>query len=110
MPARRGQPLVSFRHCLWRSRVGRLYVETFRRLQRCPVGSAVDADASGISRGSGTADGLIGGARQPLTGGDFIDASTHLLLTGSDPIDGLSNCMDVAQYLVELRLIRDRGG
>jgi hypothetical protein len=51
MPLRRRYRLVSFRHRLWRFRLGRLYVETLR-LQRFPVGSALDGDASGISRGS----------------------------------------------------------
>jgi hypothetical protein len=115
MPARCRQLLVSFRHCLWRSRLGRLYVETLRRLQRCPVGSTLDGDARAISRGSlsDTFGSPIAAARQLLTGGDargdLVDASRYLLLTGSEPIDALSNCVDVMQYLVELLLIGEIG-
>jgi hypothetical protein len=116
MPARCRQLFVSFRRCLWRSRLGRLYFEALRRPQRCPVGSALDGDASGITRGSlsGTAGSLIGAARQLLTGddagGDLVDASRYLLLTGSELIDALPNCVDVAQYLVELLPIGEMGG
>jgi hypothetical protein len=115
MPAHRRRPLASFRHCRWRPRLGRLYVETFRRLQRRPVGSALDGDASGVSRGSlsGTDGGLIGVARQLLTGGDvggdLVDASRYLLLTRSDPVDALPNCVDVAQHPVEPLLIGESG-
>jgi hypothetical protein len=31
-------------------------------------------------------------------------------LTGSEPIDALPNCVDVAQYLVEPLLIGEMGG
>jgi hypothetical protein len=74
--------------------------------------SALDGDASGISRGSlsGPAGDLIGAARRLLTGGDLIDASRYLILTGSDPVDALPLGMDVAQHLGELVLIGDRGG
>jgi hypothetical protein len=48
MPARRRQLLAFFRQCLWRSRLGRLSVETLLRLQYL-VGSALDRDAGGLS-------------------------------------------------------------
>ncbi len=95
MPARRGL-LSFFRQCLWRSRLGRLYVQTHGRLRRCPVGSALDGDGTCISRGglSDTGGGLIGRARGLLltgrdTGGDLVDGARYMLLTSGDPLDAL---------------------
>jgi hypothetical protein len=105
MPARRRQLPAFFRRCLW-SRVDRLYVETLGRLQRCRIGSALERDARGITRGSlSDTIGLIGVARQFLIGGDLVDGSRYLLLTGRDPVDALPHCVEVAQCLVELLLI-----
>jgi hypothetical protein len=105
MPARRRQLPASFRQCLW-SRVGRPHVESLGRLHRCRIGSALEGDARGITRGTlSDTIGLIGVARQFLTGGDLVDGSRYLLLTGRDPVDALPHCVEVAQYLVELLLI-----
>src|SRR5258708_35457237 len=60
MPVRRKELLSSFWQRLWRSRLnpalGRLYVQTHRRLQRCRLnlrlGSALDRDVPSLSRGS----------------------------------------------------------
>jgi hypothetical protein len=122
MPAHRRQLLVSFRRHLWRSRLARLYVHKQRRLQRCPVGSALHRDATGLSL-SNTGCKLIGIAPHlPLTGGDsgligaaccgrlasgnarrdFVDASRHQLLTGDDQVQALPHRVEVAQYRVEL--------
>src|SRR5882762_9917366 len=60
MPALRKELPSSFWQRLWRSRLnlilGRLYVQTHRRLQRCRLnlrlGSALDRDVPSLSRGS----------------------------------------------------------
>src|SRR5712692_8509852 len=60
MPARRQELRSPFWQGLWRSRLnpalGRLYVQTHRRLQRCRLnlrlGSALDRDVPSLSRGS----------------------------------------------------------
>jgi hypothetical protein len=40
----------------------------------------------------------------------LVDASRYLLLTGSDPVDALLHCLEVAKHLLELLLIGERGG
>jgi hypothetical protein len=127
MPARRRQLLASFRRCLWRFCLRRVYVRWKRRPQRYRVALTLNRDATGLSRGSfiktgcgltGIArhlpltsgdsgrglinaarlrllprsdTGLIGAARHLLLSGnprgDFVDATTHQLLTGSDPVE-----------------------
>src|SRR5215472_5478895 len=93
---------------LWRSHLGRLYFQRLRRLQRCPVGLAFDRDRTCISRWSlsGTGGGLIGGARRFLTGrdtgGDLIDASRYLFLTGGDAVEAMPHRVDIERHCVEL--------
>ncbi len=108
MPARRGL-LSFFRQCLWRSRLGRLCVQTRGRLRRGPVGSVLDGDGTCISRGglSDTGGGLIGRARRLLltghdTGGDLVDGARYLLLTSGDPVDALPYRVDIERHCVEL--------
>ena len=77
-PARRGRLLATFRQCLWRSRRGRLYVQTRRRLQRCCVAPALRRDASGLR------ESLIN------AGCRLIAVAGHLLLTCGDSGRGLA--------------------
>src|SRR5258708_20095741 len=104
MPARRRELLSSFRRCLWRSRLGRLYVQTHGRLQRCPVGSALYRNATDLSRRnlSDTGGDLIDASRYLLltrgdAGGDLVGAARRLLLTGSDTLGDL---VDAKRYLL----------
>jgi hypothetical protein len=43
-----------------------------------------------------------------LTGGDLIDASRYLLLTGGDPVDALPHGVDIERHCTELLLIEGR--
>jgi hypothetical protein len=130
MLVRRRQLLAAFRQCLWQSRPARLYLHTHRRLQRCPVGSALDRDATGLSRGTliNTRCGLIGIARhlrltssdndrgrigaarrRRLASGnarrDFVDASRYQLLTGDDPVEAWPHPVEFIQHRIKLPVI-----
>jgi hypothetical protein len=107
MPAGRRQLLPSFWQCLWRPRLGRLYVQTHDRLQRCPAGSALYRDATGLCRKilSTIGGGLIDATRYLLlTGGDIggglVGVVGHLLVIGDDPGGDLVNA---AQYQLVTR-------
>jgi hypothetical protein len=43
-----------------------------------------------------------------LAGGDLIDASRYLLLTGGDPVDALPHGVDIERHCAKLLLIEGR--
>jgi hypothetical protein len=93
-------------------------------LWRSHFGSAFDRDGTSISRGSrsGISGRLFGRARRLLSaGGELVDGSRYLLLTGSDlrntlglpdkrMLDALPHRVEAAQHRVLLLLLIGVGG